>query len=77
MHSQHAKARLRVIEKYVFTVYAGIHERLDIFAVVDQAAYDARKGGARDPGISFEFGSTILLKLDHLHTSQHTHHPCS
>ena len=39
MHTFTACKRLRVIEKYVFTVYAGIHERLDIFAVVDQAAY--------------------------------------
>ena len=28
-----------MIEKYVFTLYVGIHERLDIFAVVDQATY--------------------------------------
>ena len=30
MHAFTACKRLRVIEKYVFTVYAGIHERLDI-----------------------------------------------
>ena len=39
MHAFTACKRLRVIEKYVFTMYAGIHERLDVFAVVDQATY--------------------------------------
>ena len=42
MHAFTACKRLRVIEKYVFTVYAGIHERLDIFAVVNQATYETR-----------------------------------
>ena len=37
MHAFTACKRLRVIEQYVFTVYAGIHERLDIYAVLDQA----------------------------------------
>ena len=46
MHAFTACKRLRVIEKYVFTVYAGIHERLDIFAVVDQAVYAPKVTGA-------------------------------
>ena len=40
MNAFTACKRLGVIEKYVFTMYAGIHERFDIFAVVDQATYD-------------------------------------
>ena len=39
MNANSMQKVIGVIEKYVFTMYAGILERFDIFAVIDQATY--------------------------------------